>query len=53
MTEQQIKELCKWAIDNGNRSLSDLEKELAKKAIEESKSIEELISTDLSIVQVG
>lgn len=53
MTEQQIKELCKWAIDNGNRSLSDLEKELAKKAIEESKSIEELISTVLSIVQVG
>ena len=28
MTEEQIKALCKWIIDNGNRPLSDSEKEL-------------------------
>lgn len=33
MTEKEIKFLCKWAIDNGNRPLSDAEKELAKKQL--------------------
>ncbi len=53
MTEKEIKSLCKWAIDNGNRPLSDTEKELAKKAIEESKSIEELVLTALAIAQIS
>lgn len=53
MTEKEIKYLCNYVIDNGNRSLSDLEKELAKKAIEESKTIEQLVSTLLIIMRMG
>ncbi len=51
--EKEIKALCKLAIDNRNRPLLDAEKELAKKAIEESKSIEELVLIALAIAQIS
>lgn len=28
MTEEQIKFLCKWIVDNGNSALTDIEKKL-------------------------
>lgn len=44
MTEEQIKFLCKWLIENSSRPLTDLEKEALKQAIDNSKSWEELIT---------
>ena len=44
MTEEQIKFLCKIAIEGNNRILTRTEKELLKKAIDESKNIEELLT---------
>ena len=32
MTEEQLKVLCKWIIDNGDRPLTDIEKELIKQS---------------------
>lgn len=42
MNEEQIKFLCKWMIDHGNRPLTELEKELFKQAIDKAKNTNEL-----------
>ena len=42
MTEEQIKFICKWVIENSNRPLSELDKEIIKQAIDNAKTIEEL-----------
>lgn len=44
MNEEQLKFFCKWAIQNSNRPLTDAEKELLKKAVDNAKSIEDLLS---------
>ena len=49
MTEEQIKFLCKWAVKNNNRILSDYEKEQIKAAIDSAKSIEDLVSIALFV----
>ena len=45
MTEQNLKDLCKWALENSNKTLSKEQKELLKQAIDSSKTIEELFTT--------
>lgn len=50
MTEEQYKFLCKWMVDNGNRSLSLIEKELIKQAIDNAKSPEELVLSILALL---
>ena len=47
MNEEQIKFLCKWLIENSSRSLTDLEKEALKQAVDSSKNWEELITVAL------
>lgn len=42
MTEEQIKFICKWIIENSNRPLSELDKEIIKQTIDNAKTIEEL-----------
>lgn len=42
MTEHQIKEITKWVVDNSNRPLSKQDKEIIKKAVDESNSIGEI-----------
>ena len=42
MTEEQIKFICKWIIENSNRPSSELDKEIIKQAIDNAKTIEEL-----------
>ena len=42
--ERTIKELAKFAIENGNRKYNDAEKELLKKAIDESRNIDEFMA---------
>lgn len=45
MTEKEIKELCKFMLENSNKPLSDEQKELIKLAIDNSKTIENLFLT--------
>lgn len=45
MTEQNLKDLCKWALENSNEPISEEQKELLKQAIDRSKTIEELFTT--------
>lgn len=47
MTEEQIKFLCKWLIENSSRPLTDQEKEILKQAVDSSKNWEELITVAL------
>lgn len=44
MNEKEIKFLCKWLVDNGNRPLTDLEKELIKQAIDKADNINDLFA---------
>jgi hypothetical protein len=48
MTEREIKEMCKWVIDNSNQPLTITEKEIIKKAIDNAKSFNELLGVALT-----
>ena len=50
MTEKQYKLLCKWMVENGNRPLSQSEKELIKQAIDNAKSPEEMVLSILALL---
>ena len=50
MTEEQVKFLCKQIVENSNRPLSDLDKELIKQAIDNAKNGFEMISAILAIL---
>lgn len=43
MTEKEFKELCKWAVENRKKQLSKEQMELLKQAIDQSKTVEELL----------
>ena len=43
MTEHEIKELGKWFLDNGQRKLTQAEKEAIKSAIDQAGSLNELL----------
>lgn len=53
MTEQQFKIICKWAVDNSNRPLTDTEKGIIKQAIDNAKNIEDLLAIALSAATVN
>lgn len=42
MTEKEIKELCKWAVENSQKELTVQEKECLKIGIDHAGSIEDL-----------
>ena len=44
MTEEQVKLICKWLVENSSRPLTDLEKEMLKQAIDSSKNLDELLT---------
>ena len=50
MIEEQVKILCKQIVENSNRPLSDLDKELIKQAIDNAKNGFEMISAILEIL---
>ena len=50
MTEEQVKFLCKWMVDNGNRPLTEFEKELIKQAIDNAKSLQEMVASILALL---
>lgn len=50
MTEEQYKFLCKWMVDNGNRPLSEMDKELIKQTIDNAKSPMEIVLSILALL---
>lgn len=48
MTEEQIKLLCKLAIENSRKQLTNAQKETLKQAIDESKTVEDLFVINVS-----
>lgn len=48
MTEEQIKLLCKLAVDNSKKPLTDAEKEALKHAIDESKTVDDLFTVAIA-----
>lgn len=50
MTEEEIKFLCKYMVDNGDRPLSEPQKELIKKAIDEAKTPKEMVLSVLALL---
>ena len=48
MTEEQIKLLCKLAVDNSKKPLTDAEKEVLKHAIDESKTVDDLFTVAMT-----
>ena len=50
MTEEQIKTLCKIAVENSNRALSDFQKELIKQAIDQAKTPMEMVVAILTLL---
>ena len=51
MTEEQVNLLCKWMVDNGNRSLTKFEKEIIKQAIDKSRSPQEMVVSVLALLK--
>lgn len=50
MTEEEYKLLCKWLVDNGNRPLTEIEKELIKQTIDNAKSPMEIFLPILALL---
>ena len=50
MTEEQAKALCKWMVDNANRPLSEVEKEIIKKAIDKARTPQEMVVSILALM---
>ena len=48
MTEEQIKLLCKLAIENSRKQLTNAQKETLKQAIDESKTVEDLFTVAIT-----
>ena len=51
MTEEQVKLLCKWMVDNGNRPLTKFKKEIIKQAIDKSRSPQEMVAFVLALLK--
>ena len=52
MTEEQIKLLCKLAVENNQRPMTVWQKETIKHAIDEARTFEELLAVMLSVLTV-
>ena len=50
MTEQEIKTMCKLAVEHSNHPLTDLDKELLKQAIDKAKSTQEMVAAILILL---
>ena len=50
MTEQEIKAMCKLAVEHSNYPLSDFDKELLKQAIDKAKNAQEMITAILTLL---
>ena len=53
MPEQGVKFLCKRAIENGQRQLTPVEKELLKKGIDDAKNFQDFLAVALAAMMAG
>ena len=53
MTDQEIKTLCKFVIEHGNREFTDVEKELLKAAVDQSRNLNELFAVAIASLGLG
>ena len=52
MTEQEIKTMCKLAVEHSNHPLTDLDKEMLKQVIEKAKHPIEILAAISAILSV-
>lgn len=50
MSEKQVKFLFKWIVENGNRPLSPIQKELIKQVIDASRDPFEMVAAVLAML---
>ena len=50
MTEQEIKTMCKLAVEHSNHPLTNLDKELLKQAIDKAKSAQDMVIAVLTLL---
>ena len=48
MTEQEVKALCKFVIEQGKRDFTEVEKEILKQAVDQSRNWEELFAVAIA-----
>ena len=53
MTEKDWKELYKFCIDNGYRNLTQTQKELLKKAIEEAQTVDDYLGAAFAAIMLN
>ena len=53
MTEQQVKETFKFVIEHGQRDFTDVEKELLKAAVDQSRNLDELFVVAMASLGMG
>lgn len=53
MSDEQIKLLCKFIVEYGNRPFTRNEKEVLKQAIDQSANWEELFTVALASISLG
>ena len=53
MTEQQIKLLCKMAVERSSRPLTKEQKEMLKQAIDKAKNWDELLAVAIASLNMN
>ncbi len=53
MTEQEIKETCKYVIEHGKREFTENEKEILKAAVDQSRNLQELFAVAIASLGMG
>jgi hypothetical protein len=53
MTDQEIKEACKFVIEHGNKEFTDTEKEMLKAAVDQSRNLSELFAVAMASLGMG
>ena len=53
MTDQEIKEACKFVIEHGQRDFTEAEKELLKTAVDQSRNLSELFAVAMASLGMG
>ena len=52
MTEQEVKLLCKLAVERSNRPLTKTEKEMLKQAIDAARNWDELLAVAIAAMSM-
>ena len=53
MTEQEIKSICRLAVEHSRREFTPAEKEMLKQAVDQSRNMEELFAVAIASLGMG